>query len=82
MLYFGTNAASEILQRRMDEILGNILNCLAIADDIILFATSFDVLYGTLDKVLNRFLECGITLNKQKDELFINKVEFFEFAFS
>ena len=66
----------------MDEILGNIPNCLAIADDVILFATSFDAMYDTLDKVLNLFLECGITLNKQKCELFINKVEFFRFVFS
>ena len=66
----------------MDEILGNIPNCLAIADDVILFATSFDAMYDTLDKVLNRFLEGGIILNKQKRELFINKVEFFGFVFS
>ena len=39
-LNFGTNAASEILQREIDEIFGNIPNCLAIADDVILFATS------------------------------------------
>ena len=58
-LNFGTNATSEILQRKMDEILGNIPNCLAIADDVILFAddvilfaTSFDAMYDTLDKVL------------------------------
>ena len=79
-LNFGTNTASEILQRKMDEILGNIPNCLAIADYVILFATSFDAMYDTLDKVLNRFLECGITLNKQKCELFLKKVEFFTFA--
>ena len=51
-LNFGTNATSEILQKKMDEILGNIPNCLAIADDVILFATSFDAMYDTLDKVL------------------------------
>ena len=39
-------------------------------------------MYDTLDKVLNPFLECGITLNKQKCKLFINKVKFFRFAFS
>ena len=66
----------------MDEILGNIPKCLAIADDVILFATSFDAMYDTLDRVLNRFLGCGITLNKQKCELFINKVEFFGFVFT
>ena len=50
-LNFGTNAASEILQRKMDEILGNLPNCLAVADDVILFVTSFDAMYDTLDKV-------------------------------
>ena len=55
---------------------------LAIADDVMLFVTSLDTMYDTLDKVLNRFLECGITLNKQKCKLFRNKVEFFEFVFS
>ena len=39
-LNFGANAASEILQRKMDEILGNIPNCMVIADDVILSATS------------------------------------------
>ena len=47
-----------------------------------LFVTSLDTMYDTLDKVLNRFLECGITLNKQKCKLFRNKVEFFGFVFS
>ena len=68
--------ASEILQRKMGEILRNIPNCLAIVDDAILFATSFDAMYDTIDKVLNRFLECGITVNKQNCELFINKFNF------
>ena len=36
-LRFGTNATSKILQRKMDEILGNIPNILAISDDEILF---------------------------------------------
>ena len=53
-----------------------------IADDVMLFVTSLDTMYDTLDKVLNRFLECGITLNKQKCKLFRNKVEFFGFVFS
>ena len=70
-LHFGTNVASEISQRKMGEILGNIPNCLAIVDDVILFATSFDAMYDTIEKVLNRFLECGITLNKQNCKLFI-----------
>ena len=81
-LNFRINAASEILQRKMDEILGNIPNCLAVGDDVILFATSFDAIYDTLDKVLNRFLECSLTLNKHKCEMFTNKVEFFGFVFS
>ena len=76
-LNLGTNSPLEILQRKIDEILGNIPNCLTIADDVILFATSFDAMYDILDKVFNRFLEYSITLNKQKCELFINKVEFF-----
>ena len=81
-LNFGTNAASEILPRKMDEILGNLPNCMAIVDDVILFATSFYTMYDALDKVLNRFLDCRITLNKQKCKLFINKVEFFGFVLS
>ena len=39
-------------------------------------------MYDTLDKVLNQLLECGMTLNKQKCKLFINKIEFFGFEFS
>ena len=81
-LNFGTNAASEILQSKLDEILGNLLNCMAITDDAILLAISFVTMYDTLDKILNRFFECGITLNKGKCKLFINKVEFFWFVFS
>ena len=73
--------ASEILQRKLDKILGNTPNCMAIADNATIFATSFDGMYDTLDKILNRFLECGITLNKQKWELFTYKVEFFRFLF-
>ena len=65
----------------MNEILGNIPNFMAIADNVILFTTSFDTMSDTLDKVLNPFLECCITLNKQKCELFIKKVESFGFVF-
>ena len=32
-LNFATNAASEIAQRKMDEILGNLPNCMAIANN-------------------------------------------------
>ena len=35
-LNFGTNTASEILERKIDEILGNLPNCMAFADDVIL----------------------------------------------
>ena len=80
-LNFGTNAASEILQRKMDEILGNLLNYMAIADNVTIFANSFHTMSDALDKVLNQFLECGITLNKQKCELFINQVEFLGLLF-
>ena len=51
--------ASEILQRKMVKILGNLPNCMAVADNVILYATSFNTMYDTLDKVLNQFLECG-----------------------
>ena len=54
-LNFGTNAALEILQSILDEILRNLLNCMAIPDDVILFAISFDIMYDTLDKILNWF---------------------------
>ena len=50
-LNLGTNVTSEILQRKMDEILGNTPNCIAIADDVILFTTSFGTIYDTLGKV-------------------------------
>ena len=55
---------------------------MAIADDVILFAPSFDTMYDTLVKVLNQSLECVITLNKQKCELLKTKVEFFGFVFN
>ena len=79
---FRGNVASEILQRKMEKILGNLPNCIAIADNLILIESSLDTVYNTVHKVLNLFLLCGITLKKQKCELFINKVEFFGFVFS
>ena len=66
----------------MEEIFENLPNCMAIVDDVLLFATPFDTIFDSLDKVLSRFLECGIALNKQKCKLFINKVDFFGFVFS
>ena len=47
---------------------------MGIPDDVIVFAISFDIMYDTLDKILTRFFECGITLNKEKCKQFINKV--------
>ena len=66
-LNFGTNAASEILQRKMDEILGNLPNCMAIPDNVILFATSFDTMY-TLDKVLNRILRVRYNIKQTEEQ--------------
>ena len=66
----------------MDEIFRNLPKCIAIADDAMLFATSFDTMYDRLDKALNRFLERGVTLNKQNCQLILSKVEFFGFLFS
>ena len=54
------------ITKENDKILGNLPNCIAIADGVISFATSFDTICETLDKVLNQFLENCIKLNKQK----------------
>ena len=70
------------ITKENDKILGNLPNCIAIADGVISFATSFDTICETLDKVLNQFLENCIKLNKQKCKLFIKEIEYFRFAFS
>ena len=63
-LNFETKAAHQNITKENDKTLGNLPNCIVIADDVISFTTSFDTIYDTLDKVLNRFLENCIILNK------------------
>ena len=81
-LMFGINAASEIFQNAIEEILTGLPGCKNFSDDIIVFgATTAEhdqILYG----VLTRLQQHGVRLNKEKCSFSRSEVTFYGHIFS
>ena len=79
---FGINAASEISQNAIEQILTGLPGCTNISDDIIVFgATSAEHdqnIYG----VLTRLQQHDVRLNKEKCSFSRSKVTFYGHVFS
>ena len=65
-LLFGLSAAAEIYQRVIEQALADIQRVRNISDDILIGAETVKELLKTLEEVLERLFQKGLTLNKAK----------------
>ena len=80
-LNFGTNSASEMFQKTIQDQLQGITGTLNISDDVIVFGKTQAEHDKALDAVCQKFVESNVTLNK-KCEFNKSSVTFFGFTFS
>lgn len=73
---YGAANIPAIWQRKMEEVLQGLPNCINFFDDILLFAENFDKLLEILELTLARMEKCGLKLNKSKCVFAAASVEF------
>ena len=81
-LSFGINAAAEIFQHAISQLLADIPGAINISDDIIVFGKTQQDHDETLNRVLNKVSDNNLTLNATKCEFNKASLEFFGFIFS
>ena len=80
-LNFGTNSASEIFQKIINEQIRDIPGALNISDDVIIFGKTQAEHDAALQSVFKRFSEINLTLNKRKCEFNKSSLKFFWICF-
>ena len=81
-LNFGTNSASEMFQKVVNEQIRDIPGSLNISDDVIVFGKTQVEHDAALRAVFNRISEINLTLNRTKCEFNKSSLTFFGFVFS
>ena len=81
-LNFGTNSASEIFQKVINQQIHNIPGTLNISDDVIIFGKTQADHDAALKAVFQKFSDVNLTLNKSKCEFNKTSITFFGFVFS
>ena len=81
-LNFGTNSASEIFQKTINEQIHDIPGALNISDDVIIFGKTQSDHDAALKAVFQKFAKVNLTLNKSKCEFNKASITFFGFVFS
>ena len=81
-LPFGISSASEIFQRVMEEMLGDIPGVECFQDDVLLHSEDTPKHEELKDQVHNRVKESGLTLNRGKCEFDQDEIEFLGHIFS
>jgi len=81
-LCFGLNVSSEIFQTAMSQVLNGIPGVIQIVDDCLIYGATAAEHDAALDAVINRLLEYGLTLHKEKCILNQPEIEFFGCVFS
>ncbi|CAF1038215.1 unnamed protein product, partial [Brachionus calyciflorus] len=81
-LNFGINAASEIFQLTIEQVLSGLKGTMNIHDDIIVYGSNKAEHDERLEAVLKRLNESGLTLNESKCEFCKQSLTFFGMQFS
>ena len=81
-LNFGTNSASEIFQKVINDQIRDIPGALNISDDVIVFGKTQAEHDVALQAIFQKFTEVNLTLNKKKCEFNKKSITFFGFVFS
>ncbi|GFR57589.1 latent-transforming growth factor beta-binding protein 2 [Elysia marginata] len=80
-LMFGVNAAPELFQHALGEILQGIIGVTHYIDDIIIHGADKAAHDTSLTQIPNRLQERGATLNKEKGLFGVNKLTFLGYTF-
>lgn len=81
-LIFGVNAASEIFQNALEEILSGLQGCKNLSDDIIVYGKDQDEHDKNLHATLTRLKEMDVRLNKDKCKFSQPEISFYGHIFS
>ena len=81
-LVFGAKASQDLFDDAMQRIFGDIPRCLNQRDDILLGARDWTEHNQTLETVLQRVNDFGITLNREKCQFGKSTIEFYGYKFS
>ena len=81
-LNYGTNSAAEIFQNTLQQVLHGINGVRNIADDILIYGTTYEEHNKALKECLQRLELHGLTLNLDKCRFLKNHLEFFGLLFS
>nr|XP_050051912.1 uncharacterized protein K02A2.6-like [Dermacentor andersoni] len=81
-LNFGISSAAEIFQNTIRQVLNGIHNVLNVSDDILVFGQTKQEHDLSLEAVLQRLQEAGLTLNEKKCHFHQRELNFFGLHFS
>ena len=81
-LVFGAKASQDLFDEVMQRIFGDIPRCLNQRDDILLGGCTWEEHNQTLEMVLQRAEDYGVTLNQEKCEFGQEHLDFYGFKFS
>jgi hypothetical protein len=79
---FGLNSSTEILQRRLTEVMEGLPGVVIDVDDILVHAATLEQHNRVLDQVLERIAGCGLKLNKKKCKFRVSSVKYLGQVFS
>ena len=81
-LIFGAKASQDLFNETMYRIFGDIPKCLNQRDDILLGGRNLQEHNKTLEKVLQRATDFGITFNKEKCQFAYTELDFYGYRFT
>ena len=79
---FGTKSSQDLFNEAMFRIFGDIPKCLNQPDDILIGGTTLVDHNEFLEKILQLASDFGITLNREKCQFGVNKLEFYSYKFT
>ena len=81
-LIFGAKASQDLFDEAMFRIFGDVPKCLNQRDDILIGVATIEDHNITLEAVLQRADDFGITLNKEKCQFGVSELEFYGYMFT
>ncbi len=81
-LNYGTISSQDIFDKAMDDTIQGLEGVLHIRDDFVIHGATKEDHDKALMDFLERIQECGLTLNKKKAQIGVDRVEFFGLVFS
>ena len=75
-LPFGISCASDYFSKMFSDLFSDLENVVVHVDDVLIFSDTLEEHKKILSEVLRRLSNEGVTLNKDKCELAVSKLEF------